>query len=488
MPVPKPNTGESKDAFISRCISDLTKKDPKKPKEQISAICYDSWGDSKNAKSLCDELTERFGKIRALLINTFGERGRLLLDYTLVRLGVFDPKMERMNFAAIKGDMPIPFLKYESDGSAVIENLIFADLPFVKIDRKNKTVSGYANTMTADTYDDIWMPEAYVDSVKGYGDGVNLMHHKEMRAGTITESKIDQLGWKVKTKPHPGFWHLFEDGTLKGFSIGGWIRIFPDVIGRAYVASKRFSLFIDDLSYVTQPANKLSYFDDLVLSGVEKQSIIGFVMNSAKPMRVKNKALLKVAKSQSLDMTSTGNDAGIASWSINQQTIEKKKNNIGGKKLTDDDITGTTFDKDNLPKTSEDWLTYIKQAGNMTEGKERWEEYIRWDENQKALDAYAEKIRKREEAKAEIAINALPKRMEKLESSIEEIKNSMVELGQKFENIPEPKTGDTGNNVKSLIDKEIEKFERTLETGGIKPALNNLNKLRIDLRDARENQ
>ena len=43
MPVPTPNKGESKDKFISRCISTLTKLDPERDLKQVQAICYSQW-------------------------------------------------------------------------------------------------------------------------------------------------------------------------------------------------------------------------------------------------------------------------------------------------------------------------------------------------------------------------------------------------------------------------------------------------------------
>jgi hypothetical protein len=39
MPIPSRRKGEEKGKFISRCISDVSKKDPNRPKDQIIAIC-----------------------------------------------------------------------------------------------------------------------------------------------------------------------------------------------------------------------------------------------------------------------------------------------------------------------------------------------------------------------------------------------------------------------------------------------------------------
>lgn len=47
MPVPKPGKNEKEDAFISRCISTLHKTDPDRPDDQITAMCFNAWRESK---------------------------------------------------------------------------------------------------------------------------------------------------------------------------------------------------------------------------------------------------------------------------------------------------------------------------------------------------------------------------------------------------------------------------------------------------------
>lgn len=51
MPIPKPRKGEKEADYIGRCISSLTKTDPERKPEEIKAMCFDSWRDSKKTKS-----------------------------------------------------------------------------------------------------------------------------------------------------------------------------------------------------------------------------------------------------------------------------------------------------------------------------------------------------------------------------------------------------------------------------------------------------
>ena len=48
MPLPKPEQGESKEAFVSRCIEILTKNESERfpSREQRAAVCYSQWGET----------------------------------------------------------------------------------------------------------------------------------------------------------------------------------------------------------------------------------------------------------------------------------------------------------------------------------------------------------------------------------------------------------------------------------------------------------
>lgn len=50
MPLPTPKDNESKNEFISRCISELTRMDEFKSKAQRIAVCYTQWDKSNNEK------------------------------------------------------------------------------------------------------------------------------------------------------------------------------------------------------------------------------------------------------------------------------------------------------------------------------------------------------------------------------------------------------------------------------------------------------
>ncbi len=267
MPIPKPQENESKTEFIDRCIQAILDEDPDKTQEQASAIAYDIWSNSKNARSLYDELIERFDKIRDVLTKTLGKRGEALLNYTLIRLGVFDPSLKKFNMAALDGNMNLPFLKYEDDGSATVGNLIAPFVEFTKFDKEANIVEGYANTITIDTYSDIFLPEAYRESFEQEyivkKRPIYLMHHEEIPAGNLVELRFDDIGMFCKSSPNAYARSLIDNGTIKGYSIGFSFKIWPDQVGNSWVTHKKHSVYGYDISYVTNPANLASYFTSI---------------------------------------------------------------------------------------------------------------------------------------------------------------------------------------------------------------------------------
>ena len=52
MPLPKPEQGEEKQEFVSRCIATLTREEEDKfhSREQRAAVCYSQWGETPEEK------------------------------------------------------------------------------------------------------------------------------------------------------------------------------------------------------------------------------------------------------------------------------------------------------------------------------------------------------------------------------------------------------------------------------------------------------
>ncbi len=60
MPLPKPNPGEDRDKFVSRCISFVKNEDPNTPQDQAIAICFSQW--RRNLEDETEEASEILNK------------------------------------------------------------------------------------------------------------------------------------------------------------------------------------------------------------------------------------------------------------------------------------------------------------------------------------------------------------------------------------------------------------------------------------------
>ena len=281
MPIPKPSTGESQNDYVGRCIRFLENENEgkpageKRPHDQIIAICEQSWRDSKSDCNTCigvascsthgkdsgglSAILARLQRIKDLLVKRFGVAGQAFYESTLARLGVYDPKSQKFNCNLLKSDLKLPFIKSDTDTGFEIENMVLAEGEFLKLDETTHTVSGYANTLVCDCTNDIVLPESYRASAESYSDPIHFMHHLDISVGKIVENKVDEIGWFVGSQPYPSFWPLIKDGTLKGYSIGGSFFGAAKRVGEAWVWD--YGVNITDLSYVTRPCNKLSYFE-----------------------------------------------------------------------------------------------------------------------------------------------------------------------------------------------------------------------------------
>ena len=439
MPVPKPHEGEDKNEFISRCISTLTKEDPDRPKDQIAAICYDSWRDnSKNARSLYDELVERFNKIRELLVSTFGKRGEALLNYTLIRLGIFDSKMEKFNMAALNGNIPLPFLKYDDSGVAIIGNLVAPPVKFTKIDRENSTVEGYANTVTIDTYSDIFLPESYKESfVEEYmkkTKPVYFMHHRDVPAGDLVELRFDELGMYVKVKPYTAYWELIDNGTLKGFSIGFWFKIWPDEVGLAYVSHKRYSIYGDDISLVTSPANLLSYYSETPPE-VDKKRVDKFVSDPNRPM--KPKVLVNAIRLSDAEISAhvrARTNLQSPKMTVRTDVTGANKNKIKGNRTMSEEENKAQESQEQEQK--EDEFKPLSNEELMKMSPEEIWEYMEKKAEAKQKMQMIKKVRQVEEelkeAKDEDRLKELFNKIASLTAKIDDVKQEVTTLSAKL--------------------------------------------------------
>ncbi len=274
MPFPTPNLGEGESAFMSRIVKFLEQENESLPEKQkrnhkeMIAIGLSQWRDFRKQhqppklqgiEGTFGEIAARLDSVKEQLLATFGEWGETIFYFTLKRLGAWNDSAGYLS-TMTKADLQLPFMKTDPDGNIEFGNLILGETNFTKIDPDTHTVEGYAISCVADNIDDLMFPESYQDSLQTINKAPFLMHDTNIVTGKNLFDKIDQIGWYVKDQIDEKFWGLVEDGTLKGFSTAGGFVMHPKRVGAVNVYDRPHSVKVLEHSLVTNPCNKLAFF------------------------------------------------------------------------------------------------------------------------------------------------------------------------------------------------------------------------------------
>ena len=144
-------------------------------------------------------------------------------------------------------------------------------IPFTKVNRENRTVSGFATLDNVDQTGDVVTAEASVKAFESFRGNLREMH-QSIAVGKVVsfkpETYYDQKSQTFYngvyvtsyiSKGAQDTWEKVLDGTLSGFSIGGKIKESDNEINKATGESVRFIKDYDlvELSIVDSPANEL---------------------------------------------------------------------------------------------------------------------------------------------------------------------------------------------------------------------------------------
>jgi hypothetical protein len=162
--------------------------------------------------------------------------------------------------------MNIQKSNWSSDG----DNLHLS-IPFTKVNKENRTVSGFATLDNVDQTGDVVTSEASLAAFSSFRGNIREMHGPtavgkmvSFRPETYYDTKTKKFynGVYVTTYVSKGAqdtWEKCLDGTLSGFSIGGKIKDSENVVNKATGEAVRFIKQYDlvELSIVDSPANEL---------------------------------------------------------------------------------------------------------------------------------------------------------------------------------------------------------------------------------------
>lgn len=149
---------------------------------------------------------------------------------------------------------------------------IHVNVPIAKIDEERRLVSGFASLNNVDQHDEVVTAEASLDAFNSFRGNIREMH-QPIAAGRMLsfsqETYYDQNTLEpyegiyvtvYVSKGAPDTWEKVIDGTLAGFSIGGFITDSHTEYLADLGKSIRFitGLTLFELSLVDNPANQLA--------------------------------------------------------------------------------------------------------------------------------------------------------------------------------------------------------------------------------------
>lgn len=154
----------------------------------------------------------------------------------------------------------------------VSQEKVQAYLPITKIDRENRTVSGFATLDNIDGHGDVVRPEASRKAFTRWQGNLREMHQPKAVGTAVKfeereyfDPKTEQVykGMYVTVRVSKGAedtWQKVLDGTLKGFSVGGKILKKSEAFHKSTGDLVRFvdDYDMQELSLVDVPANPLA--------------------------------------------------------------------------------------------------------------------------------------------------------------------------------------------------------------------------------------
>ena len=148
---------------------------------------------------------------------------------------------------------------------------ISLSVPFTKVNREKRTVSGFATLDNVDQTGDVVTAEASMKAFENFRGNLREMHNS-VAVGKVVSFKPETYYDPTTKKFYNGVyvdayiskgaqdtWEKVLDGTLSGFSIGGKIKESDNEVNKANGKTVRFikNYELIELSIVDSPANEL---------------------------------------------------------------------------------------------------------------------------------------------------------------------------------------------------------------------------------------
>jgi hypothetical protein len=213
-------------------------------------------------------------------------------------------------------------------------NRLSIGVPFSKVNKENRTVSGFATLNNVDQTGDVVTAEASLKAFENFRGNIREMH-QPIAVGKILSFKSETFFDPISKSFYDGIWvstyiskgaqatwEKVLDGTLSGFSIGGRINDADTEVNKSNGESVRFIKDYDlvELSLVDSPANELCNVlsiekvnGQLVFKGLAAETLAANVFFCESDNIVVSETV------ESRDCTACGNSMEIIGWVENNE-------------------------------------------------------------------------------------------------------------------------------------------------------------------------
>jgi len=216
---------------------------------------------------------------------------------------------------------------------------IVLSVPFTKVNREKRTVSGFATLDNVDQTGDVVTMEASVKAFENFRGNIREMHGSNavgkmisFKPETYYDAKAQEFynGVYVDAYVSKGAqdtWEKVLDGTLTGFSIGGKIIESDNEVNKATGKTTRFikDYSLMELSIVDSPANELCNI--LSISKMNGQLIFKGIATEVKAENIfycADSDSVFISTESSYDSPVTGKPATLIGW-VESNDVNKAK-------------------------------------------------------------------------------------------------------------------------------------------------------------------
>ena len=216
---------------------------------------------------------------------------------------------------------------------------IVLSVPFTKVNREKRTVSGFATLDNVDQTGDVVTMEASVKAFENFRGNIREMHSSNavgkmisFKPETYYDAKSQEFynGVYVDayiSKGAQDTWEKVLDGTLTGFSIGGKIIESDNEVNKATGKTTRFikDYSLMELSIVDSPANELCNI--LSISKMNGELIFKGIATEVKAENIfycADSDSVFISTESSYDSPVTGKPATLIGW-VESNDVNKAK-------------------------------------------------------------------------------------------------------------------------------------------------------------------